>query len=138
MPTYNPGGSTGGGLDGFSLANSTGDNNGFSWMNLFKGAGDAVGDFAGGLKNSMGDLGKWMGGDGGKGVMSLANMYMMNNAMDMQNRQMGIMEGQENRAATAQNLNTGHNLSLALQTTTPGTPEHERIKQAIANEQYTV
>ena len=65
-------------------------------------------------------------------------VFGLKQGIDFQNDQLGILKDQENRAATAQNLQTGNSLSLALQTTTPGTPEHERIKQAIADGSFAV
>jgi len=66
------------------------------------------------------------------------NAYGMNKSLGFAEDQLGLMKDQENRAATAQNFSTGNSLAMALQATTPGTPEHERVKQAIAQGSYQV
>ena len=97
---------------------------GFSFGDAFKGFGDFLGS------ESFGNLGK-LGGLALQG-------YGLNRSLDIQQDQLGLQQDQENRAATAQNFQTGNSLSLALQTTRPGTPEHERIKQAIAQGSFEV
>jgi len=88
------------------------------------------------------NIGGFLGGEGGQGFMDLASLglgaFGLNKSLGFQEDQLGILKDQENRAATAQNLQTGNSLSLALQTTTPGTPEHERIKQAMADGSFAV
>lgn len=121
------------------------------------GRGRGASPTGGGLKfggdgfgpSSIIDGGGWMkslsnmfGSKGFGNVMDLGslalNAYGMNKSLGLAEDQLGIMKDQENRAATAQNLGTGNSLAMALQTTTPGTPEHERIKQAIAQQTYQV
>lgn len=110
-------------LNGF-LPGTGGGGSPFSFMDAFKGVGD------------------FLGSKGGQGLMDFGSLalkgYGLNKSLGIAEDQLGILKDQENRAATAQNLGTGNSLSLALQTTTPGTPEHERIKQAIATGQYQV
>lgn len=87
-------------------------------------------------------LGDFMGSKGAQGLFGLGSLalqgYGLNKSLGIAEDQLGIMKDQENRAATAQNLGTGNSLSLALQTTTPGSPEHERIKQAISSGEFAV
>lgn len=66
------------------------------------------------------------------------NTYGLNKSLGFAEDQLGILKDQENRASTAQNFQTGNSLAMALQMTTPGTPEHERIKQAIAQGTFQV
>ena len=101
-----------------------GGDNGFSFANMFSG----INDFVGG--DSFANFGKL-------GSLALG-AYGLNRSLGIQEDQLGILKDQEDRAATAQNLGTGNQLSLALQTTTPGSPEHERIKQAIASGEFQV
>ena len=96
----------------------------FDFGNLFSGLGDFMGSDA-------------FGGALGLGSLALSG-YGMNKSLGFAEDQLGIMKDQENRAATAQNFQTGNSLAMALQGTTPGTPEHERIKQAIAQQTYQV
>jgi hypothetical protein len=101
-------------------------------------SGNVGSSFLDGLKN----LGGFMGSKEGSGLLGLGSLalggYGLNKSLGFANDQMDLLKGQENRAATAQNLGTGNQLSMALQMTTPGTPEHERIKQAIASGQFQV
>jgi len=87
-------------------------------------------------------FGDFLGSKGGQGLLDFGSLglgaFGLNKALGFQEDQLGILKEQENRAATAQNFQTGNSLSLALQTTTPGTPEHERIKQAIADGSFAV
>lgn len=99
------------------------------------GSGGGGGGFLSGLTDFM--SGKGFGNALDLGSLAL-NTYGLNQSLDIANDQLGIQKDQENRAATAQNFNTGNSLSLALQTTTPGTPEHERIKAAIASGEFKV
>jgi hypothetical protein len=129
MVAFNPGGTTNGG----------------NYLGSFGGGGSLAG---GGfnLWNSLKDFGTnfggFLGGEGGQGLMDFGklalNTYGMNKSLGMAEDQLGIMQAQEGRAATAQNFNTGNSLALQLQTTTPGTPEHARIKQAIAESTFSV
>lgn len=93
----------------------------------------------GGLMDSFNNF---MGGDTFKNFSKLGSLglgaFGAHKQLGFMNDQMDILKSQENRATTAQNLTTGNSLSLALQTTTPGTPEHERIKQAIADQSFAV
>ena len=91
-----------------------------------------LGDWAKGLAGSM-DFGDLIN----TGSLALG-AYGMNKSLGFQEDQLGLMKQQENRAATAQNYAQGNSLAMALQATTPGTPEHERVKQAIANQTYQV
>ena len=109
--------------------------------------GSSFGQFAGlgggGSKPSfLSGLGDFLGSKGAEGLFGLGSLalqgYGLNKSLGLQEDQLGLLKQQEGRAATAQNLGTGNQLSLALQTTTPGTAEHERIKQAIASGQYQV
>jgi hypothetical protein len=96
----------------------------------------------GGFLDSLKNFGNFLGGKGGQGFLDLGslalNTYGLDKSLGFAEDQLGILKDQEDRAATAQNLQTGNQLSLALQTTTPGTPEHERIKQAISQGQFQV
>lgn len=87
-------------------------------------------------------FGNFMGSNAFSGIMDLGslalNSYGLKKSLDFSKDQLGIMKDQENRAATAQNFNTGNSLAMALQMTTPGTEEHERIKQAMAQGTYQV
>lgn len=89
-------------------------------------------DFGSMFKN----VGNFLGGAGGQGFMDLASLglgaFGLNKSLGFQEDQLGILKDQENRAAGAQKFQTGNSLALQLQTTTPGTPEHERVKQLIA------
>jgi hypothetical protein len=100
-------------------------------MDMFKSFGSGIGKF-----------GDFLGSDAGQGLLGLGSLglqgFGLSKSLDFQNDQLGLLKDQENRAATAQNLTTGNSLSLALQTTTPGTPEHERIKSAIADGSFSV
>jgi len=104
---------------------------GFNFGDLFK-------SFTGGVK----DLGGFFGSERGQGLLDLGGLALggfgLNKSLGIADDQLNILKDQENRAATAQNFQTGNSLSLALQTTTPGTPEYERIKAAIANGQFAV
>jgi len=106
------------------------------------GSNFSLGNMFSGIGNFGKSLGNFMGSQAGEGLFSLAGMgaglYGMNKSFDLAENQLGIMHDQEDRAAKAQQLQTGNQLSLALQTTTPGTPEHERIKAAIAEGQFNV
>lgn len=96
--------------------------------------------FLSGLSNFMGGFGKDGRGFGNMldlGSLAL-NAYGMNKSLGFAEDQLGIMQDQENRAATAQNLGTTNSQSLALQMTTPGTAEHEQVKKAIAEGTYQV
>jgi len=99
------------------------------------GGGSGGGGFLSGLQ-------KFMGGKGFGNALDLGSLalqgYGLNKSLGLADKQMGILEDQENRASTAQNYQTGNSLSLALQTTTPGTPEHARIQKAIAEGQFEV
>ena len=108
---------------GFGLGGGV-DPGSFNFGNMFKG----INDFVGG--DSFANFGKL-------GSLALS-AYGLNKSLGIQEDQLGILKDQEGRAATAQNLGTGNQLSLALQTTTPGSPEHERIKQAIASGEFQV
>lgn len=113
------------GGDGFGVSQLfNGDGGGFNFMDSFKGLGD------------------FFGSKGGQGIMDLGSLalkgYGLNKSLGIAEDQLGIMKDQENRAATAQNLGTSNSQSLALQMTTPGTAEHEAVKQAIANGTYQV
>jgi len=94
------------------------------------------------LKNGFQGFGNFMSGAGGQNIMdfgSLAlNAYGMDKSLGMAEDQLGIMKEQEGRAATAQNFQTNNSLAMQLQMTTPGTPEHEQVKRAIAESQYSV
>ena len=98
--------------------------------------------FGSGLANFGKGVGGFMGSPSGQGLISLAgmgaNLYGMDKTFGFMDDQMALMQEQENRAAKSQQLDTGNSLSLALQTTTPGTPEHERIKAAIAQGTFNV
>lgn len=100
--------------------------------------GGGGGGFLGGLKG----IGDFLGSKSGQGLFGLGSLalqgYGLNKSLGIAEDQLGILKQQEGRAATAQNLGTGNQLSLALQTTTPGTPEHARIKQAIESGQFQV
>ncbi len=91
-----------------------------------------------GIKNFGQSLGGFMGSKAGQGLFSLAGMgmgmYGMNKSFDLAENQLGILKSQESRAAEAQRLNTGNMLSLARQTTTPGSPERARIDAEIAQQ----
>ena len=95
-------------------------------------------DFLGGLK----DLGGFFGSESGKGLLGIGSLglgaYGLNKSLGFQEDQLGLLQDQENRAATAQNFQTGNSLALQLQNTTPGTPEHARIKAAIAEGSFQV
>jgi hypothetical protein len=121
MPTYQ-GPNNIGGINpaGFGSSLATGGGGGF--LNGISGFANGVGNF--------------LGSQGGQGLLGLAgmgaNLYGLNKSLGFQEDQLGVLKDQEARAADAQRLNTGNMLSLALQTTTPGTPEHERVKAEIA------
>ena len=100
----------------------------FNFMDMLKNIGGGMSDMF--KSDGFGNALKF-------GSLALSNKFG-NESLDIANKQVGILGEQENRAATAQNLNTGHNLSLALQTTTPGTPEHARIVEAIQNQTFQV
>lgn len=97
---------------------------------------------SGGGSGFLSGLSNFMSGPGFSNVMDLGslalNAYGLNQSLDIADQQLGILQDQENRAATAQNFQTGNSLAMALQMTTPGTPEHERVKQAMANGTYQV
>ena len=127
MPGFNPGGSTGGlfgGNLGSGLAFPGGGRDGFSFLDSIK------------------DFGNFFGSQSGQGLLGLGSLALgthgLNKSLGFSEDLLGIQKDQENRAATAQNFQTGNSLSLALQTTTPGTPEHERIKAAIASGEFSV
>ena len=96
----------------------------------------------GDIFKNFGKFGDFLGGDPGQGLLGLGSLALqgfgLNKSLGLAEDQLDILQAQEGRATTAQNFNTGNSLSLALQTTTPGTPEHERIKQAIAEGQFAV
>lgn len=98
--------------------------------------------FSGGKPSFLSGIGDFLGSKGAQGLFGLGSLalqgYGLNKSLGIAEDQLGILKDQENRAATAQNLGTGNQLSLALQTTTPGSPEHERIKQAIASGEFAV
>lgn len=125
MPGFNPGGSTGG-LFGGNLGG-----------NMLRPGGSG-----GGFGNFMSGIGNFMNSGAGQGLLDIGslalNSYGLNKSLGFAQDQLGILEDQEARAATAQNFQTGNSLSLALQTTTPGTPEHARIQQAIESGQFQV
>lgn len=104
--------------------------------------GNSGGGFFSNVMGGLGKFGDFMGSPGGQGLLglgaTLGNLYGMNKSLGIAEDQLGIMKDQENRAATAQNFQTGNSLAMALQMTTPGTPEHERIKQAMAQGTYSV
>jgi hypothetical protein len=112
---------------------------GFGPSQVFSGGG---GGFMDGLKGMFGGLGDFMGSKAGGGLMdfgSLAlNAYGLNKSLGMADDQLGIMKDQEGRAATAQNFQTGNSLAMQQQMTTPGTPEHARAQEAIANGTFEV
>lgn len=125
MIGFNPGGTSNPRItSGFGGPSSLFASGGSGFLDAFKGFGD------------------FLGSQSGQGLLGLGSLglqgFGLNKALDFQNDQLGLLQDQENRAATAQNLQTGNSLSLALQTTTPGTPEHERIKQAIADGSFAV
>jgi len=111
-----------------------------------QGSNSVLGNVMNGINSSGGGffkgLGNFMGSSGFTGAMDLGslalNAYGLNKSLGFAEDQLGILKDQEDRAATAQNLGTNNSLSLALQTTTPGSAEHEQIKQAIAQGQYQV
>jgi len=88
------------------------------------------------------DIGGFLGSDSGQGLLDLGSLALggfgLKKSIDFNKDQLNLLNKQEDRATTAQNFQTGNSLSLALQTTTPGTPEHERIKQAIADQTFQV
>jgi len=96
----------------------------------------------GGGAGFLSGLNKFMGGKGFGNTLDLGslalNAYGLNKSLGLAGDQLDLQQDQENRAATAQNFQTGNALSLALQTTTPGTPEHARIQKAIAEGQFQV
>lgn len=114
---------TGGGLNAFSFG-QPGGGLGNSFMDGLKGIGGFLGSKAGGGLLDLGSL--------------ALQGYGFNKSLGIAEDQLGIMKDQENRASTAQNFQTGNALSLALQTTTPGSPERARIEQAIASGQFQV
>lgn len=113
---------------------------GFATTGALGGLSKGGGGF--GFLDSLKNFGNFLGGKGGQGFLDLGslalNTYGLDKSLGFAEDQLGILKDQEDRAATAQNFQTGNQLSLALQTTTPGTPEHERIKQAIAQGQFQV
>ena len=109
------------------------------------------GSVGGGSSNFMSSLGNMFSGmdfgdmfsnlDFGdllKGGSLALNAYGMNKSLGFAEDQLGILEDQEARAAAAQNFSTGNSLAMARQMTTPGTPESQRIEEAIANGTYQV
>jgi hypothetical protein len=101
--------------------------NGFSlpdFSSMFSGISDFIGS------DTFANL-------GGLGSLALQG-YGLNKSLGLQQGQLDLLRGQENRAATAQNLSTQNSLALALQTTTPGTPEHAQVQAAIANGDFAV
>jgi len=90
----------------------------------------------------FGGLGSFLSGPGFDKTLDLGslalNAYGLNKSLGFADKQLGILEDQENRAATAQNYQTNQSLAMALQMTNPGSPEHERVKQAIAQGTYAV
>lgn len=123
-------------MPGFVGVNNVGGVN----PNLFSGAGGGGGGFN--FMDSLKGFGDFLGGKGGQGLLGAGSLalqgYGLNKSLGIADDQLGILKDQENRAATAQNFQTGNSLAMALQTTTPGTPEHERIKQAISEGSYQV
>jgi hypothetical protein len=115
-----------GGLGRGGLSSTFGGGGGspFSFMDMFKNLGGALGSKEG-------------GGLLGLGSLALQG-YGLDKSIGFAEDQRDLLEAQEGRAATAQNFQTGNSLSLALQTTTPGSPEHERIKQAMASGSFEV
>jgi hypothetical protein len=99
---------------------------------LFGGLFDGLGGFLGSDKFK-----NFSSGIGDIGSLALG-AYGLNKSLGIAEDQLGLQKDQENRAATAQNFQTGNNLSLALQATTPGSPERARIEQAIAQGSYSV
>ena len=99
------------------------------------GTGGGGGGFFSGLSNFLNS--NSFGNIMDLGSLAL-NTYGLNKSLGIAEDQLGILQDQENRAATAQNYQTGNSLAMALQMTTPGTPEHERVKQAIAQGTYQV
>lgn len=100
------------------------------------------GNSSGGFGGFLDSFNSFMGGDTFKNLSSLGSLglgaFGLKNSLDIQGQQMDLLQSQENRATTAQNFQTGNSLALQLATTTPGTPEHERIKQAIADGSFAV
>lgn len=123
-----------GGL-GTALSGLSGGGNSF-----FSGLGDMFsGIDLGSITSGLGDMFKSDGFDNALGLGSLALQgYGLNKSLGIADEQLGILQDQENRAATAQNLQTNNQLSLAAQMTTPGTAEHEMVANAIASGQYQV
>lgn len=126
------GANTFGGGGGFTFGNG-----GFGASSIFNSGGGGM-SFLDGLKG----LGGFLGSEEGGGLLGLGSLalkgYGLNKSLGLAEDQLGLLKDQENRAATAQNLGTGNQLSMALQTTTPGTAEHERIKSAIAAGSFQV
>ena len=110
-------------------------NHATSFLQTAGGSPAGGGGFLQGIQDFMGSqsFGNYMD----LGSLAL-NTYGLNKSLGFAEDQLGILKDQEDRAATAQNFGTNNSLSLALQTTTPGSPEHEQIKQAIASGQYQV
>jgi hypothetical protein len=110
--------------------------------NYSRGLSAGGGGFLEGLKGFGSSLNNFMGGKSFGNAMDLGGLalsgYGLKKSLGFAEDQLGILKEQENRAATAQNQQSGNALSLALQTTTPGTPEHERIKQALAQGTFQV
>ena len=119
--------------DGLTMNNPLGGG-----LDFLSGGGNSSGGVLDGLKG----FGDFFGSESGQGLLGLGSLglqgFGLNKALDFQKDQLGLLQQQEGRAATAQNFQTGNQLSLALQTTTPGTPEHERIKAAIAEGSFAV
>ena len=96
----------------------------------------------GSFMDSLSGIGDFLGGKSGQGLMGLGSLalggYGLNKSLGFQEDQLDMLKEQENRAATAQNFQTGNSLAMQAQTTTPGTPEHARAMEAIANGTFEV
>jgi hypothetical protein len=124
--------------NGINVGGLNGGNQGGGFLSslggLFGGGGGGGSMFSG--------LGDFLGSKSGQGLMGLGSLalggYGLNKSLGFQEDQLDILKDQENRAATAQNFDTGNSLALQAQTTTPGTPEYARAQEAIANGTFQV
>ncbi len=142
MASFDPGGvgfggnlsslGASGGITGFGGLGGLGKS--FNFMDMLKGIGSG---FSGmfkedGLFQSAGFTNALKGG-------SLAMETLLGKkALDLGEKQVGILSAQEERARKAQAMNTNFTQSLALQTTQPGTPEHQMVLDAIENGTFQV